>query len=149
MITKVKGDLIKMAIAGEFDMIIHGCNCFHAMGAGIAKQIARSFPIAEQVDKQMTRRGDIKKLSEYTVAHIFQKLFVINLYTQYHPGPDFNIAALDLGLYKLTKSFNEIDKLRIGVPWIGCGIGGGNMQEVARVFDKYSSLNLTIVEYGN
>ena len=32
----VKGDLIKSAKEGQFDVIIHGCNCFNTMGAGIA-----------------------------------------------------------------------------------------------------------------
>ena len=36
---KIKGDLIKFAINGKFDVIIHGCNCFCTMGAGIAKTI--------------------------------------------------------------------------------------------------------------
>mgnify|MGYP001795501660 FL=1 len=35
----IKGDLVKLAIKGEFDLIIHGCNCFCTMGAGIAKTI--------------------------------------------------------------------------------------------------------------
>jgi len=35
----VNGDLIKMALAGEFDVIVHGSNCFCNFGAGIAKQI--------------------------------------------------------------------------------------------------------------
>lgn len=35
----IKGDLIKLAIDSEFDLIIHGCNGFCTMGAGIAKTI--------------------------------------------------------------------------------------------------------------
>ena len=43
---KIKGDLIKLAIKGDFDVIIHGCNCFCTMGAGIAKSIKTAFPEA-------------------------------------------------------------------------------------------------------
>ena len=32
----IKGNLISLALAGEFEVIIHGCNCFCTMGAGIA-----------------------------------------------------------------------------------------------------------------
>ena len=39
----VKGDLIKLALQKEFDVIIHGCNCQCAMGAGIAKAIKDTF----------------------------------------------------------------------------------------------------------
>ena len=40
---EIQGDLIKLAIAGEFNVIAHGCNCMQNMGAGIAKQIAKKF----------------------------------------------------------------------------------------------------------
>ena len=33
------GNLITKAIKGDFDVIVHGCNCFHNMGGGIAKQV--------------------------------------------------------------------------------------------------------------
>lgn len=39
----VKGDLIKLALKGEFDVITHGCNCFCTMGAGIAVPMAKEF----------------------------------------------------------------------------------------------------------
>jgi O-acetyl-ADP-ribose deacetylase (regulator of RNase III) len=41
-----EGDLIKKAKEGEFDLIVHGCNCFCTMGGGIAKGIKREFPEA-------------------------------------------------------------------------------------------------------
>ena len=43
----IKGDLIKLALQGEFDVIVHGCNCFCTMGAGIAKSIKpRTTPLS-------------------------------------------------------------------------------------------------------
>ena len=39
----VKGDLIHLALAGEFDVIVHGCNCYCTMGVGIAKTIKQKF----------------------------------------------------------------------------------------------------------
>lgn len=43
MINYVKGDLIRLAKSGEFDVITHGCNCFCKMGAGIAPKMAKAF----------------------------------------------------------------------------------------------------------
>ncbi len=40
----IKGDLIQLALAKRFDVIIHGCNCHCEMGAGIARVIKKSFP---------------------------------------------------------------------------------------------------------
>jgi len=39
----VKGDLIKFALKGYFDVITHGCNCFCTMGSGIAVPMAKTF----------------------------------------------------------------------------------------------------------
>lgn len=66
----IKGNLIGLALSGEFDVIIHGCNCFHTMGAGIAKQIRQYFPEAYVADLH-TGRGDLRKLGSY--SHVLIK----------------------------------------------------------------------------
>ena len=45
-----KGDLLALARAGRFDVIVHGCNCFCAMGGGIARAIREEFPEAYAAD---------------------------------------------------------------------------------------------------
>ena len=40
---EVEGDLIKLALKGNFDVIVHGCNCFCTMKAGIAPLMAKTF----------------------------------------------------------------------------------------------------------
>ena len=57
----IRGDLVQLALAGKFDVIVHGCNCMCTMGAGIAKQIKQKFPEAYRVDCQ-TKKGDRSKL---------------------------------------------------------------------------------------
>lgn len=47
-----RGDLIKLAKKGKFDIIVHGCNCFCEMGAGIARQIKKTFPEAYRADME-------------------------------------------------------------------------------------------------
>jgi type IV secretory pathway TrbL component len=64
-----KGDLIQKARAGEFDVIVHGCNCFCTMGAGIAKTIKQVFPAAYQADLATTA-GDQAKLGTYSAAQV-------------------------------------------------------------------------------
>ena len=43
MYQEVNGNLIKMALEGQFDVIVHGCNCHSTMGAGLAPQMAKVF----------------------------------------------------------------------------------------------------------
>lgn len=82
----VHGDLIKLALAGEFDVIIHGCNCQCAMGAGIAKTIRDVFPEAYQADLA-TVKGSRTKLGTYSCAAVQRggtTITIVNGYTQYH-----------------------------------------------------------------
>nr|WP_314489284.1 macro domain-containing protein [uncultured Kingella sp.] len=77
------GDLIALALAGEFDVIIHGCNCRHTMGAGIAKQIKAQFPAAYAADCA-TPKGASKlgQISSATVDCNGRELIIVNAYTQ-------------------------------------------------------------------
>lgn len=61
IIDTVEGDLISLFKSGD-GHLIHGCNCFHTMGKGVAKQIAREFPQALEADK-MTMHGCLSKLA--------------------------------------------------------------------------------------
>ena len=143
----IKGDLIKLAKEREFDVILHGCNCFNVMGAGIARQIAKEFPEAYAIDK-MTCKGDVYKLGYLTSATLFvnkQPLTICNLYTQYRSGNNFDEASLEGCLDKVRKWFYN---QRIGYPKIGCGIGGGDWERVKYIFDyKLRGMDHTLVEY--
>jgi O-acetyl-ADP-ribose deacetylase (regulator of RNase III) len=144
----VKGDLIKLADDGEFDMIIHGCNCFATMAAGIAYPIGRRWPEAKKIDA-LTKRGDCNKLGSYTVVDVKTKadtnLKVMNAYTQFKPGPDFKLVHLQSVLLRVREKFSD---LRIGIPLIGCGIGGGDWDEVEHMLiSEFNDLNITVVIY--
>ena len=98
---KIKGDLIKLAIKGDFDVIIHGCNCFCTMGAGIAKSIKTAFPEAYKADLE-TLKGDKEKLGNFSAANIKrngQEITIVNAYTQYHyggPGIKVDYSAIQV-----------------------------------------------------
>lgn len=57
----VVGNLIDLAEEGRFDLIVHGCNCFCKMGAGIAKEIKSRYPQAYEQDR-LTKYGDKNKM---------------------------------------------------------------------------------------
>lgn len=117
-------DLIEMAKAGKFDVIVHGCNCHCVMGAGIARIIKKTWPAAYQADLA-TKRGDRGKLGTYSMA-IVDGLTIVNLYTQYNytrDKVDVEYPALEEGLKKVKEAFTG---LRIGLPMIGAGLAGGN-----------------------
>ena len=130
----VSGDLLALAEAGEFDLIVHGCNCFHTMGGGIARQIREKYPTAYMADLA-TRDADYNKLGTYSLAPSDQdpkkfKFGIVNAYTQYecsHEQDVFEYEAFDLILRKLA---HEFPTASFGFPLIGCGLAGGDERRV-------------------
>lgn len=135
----IKGNLLDLFDSQSFDVIAHGCNCFHTMGNGIAKQIRDRYVGVYAVDVEYTNYGDINKLGGFTYCYPFikpneQKIY--NLYTQFEFGTDkiqLNYMALSLCLFKL----NVLEKgKRIGLPLIGCGLAGGDPTKVVDLIQQ-------------
>ena len=157
---KVKGNLLDMADNGDFDIIVQGCNCFNAMGAGLAPQIAKRYPAAEEVDSK-TIRGNIGKLGNWTMAwsshydETIKPFKIINAYTQYvtsKQGEDvFEYAAFELILRKLA---HEYGKQRYGLPYIGMGLAGGDKKRIMALIENFAKEisakggTVTLVEFG-
>jgi len=147
---KVEGDLIQMALDGHFDVIIHGCNCFCTMGAGIARQIQNAFPEAYRADCQ-TGKGDIDKLGTYSWASVERaghRFVVVNAYTQYGFGGSRANVDYDAIGRVMREIRSRFDGKRIGYPKIGAGLGGGDWPTIERLIDdRLSGQDHTLVVY--
>ena len=146
---EIEGDLIELALAGSFDVIAHGCNCFCTMKAGIAPQIAEVFGCDRFNKESLQYKGDINKLgtidfeyfakladyeyhSVHEIDHEFKEnhLVVVNCYIQFMYGKNhtdgvskpLDYEALTLCLRKINHIFKG---KHIGMPRIGCGLAGG------------------------
>ena len=149
MLKHAKGDLLEMAANGEFNVIVHGCNCFNSMGAGIAKQIKERFPSAFRED-QRTKRGDKSKLGTYTLGSSGD-LFIVNAYTQYgttSKGED--VFEYDEFLKILVSLFEVFPAdTRFGFPLIGCGLAGGDKDRIVGMINLFATnRDVTLVEFG-
>ena len=140
----LKGNLVDFAEQGKFDVIVHGCNCFHTMGAGIAKEIATRYPDAYLIDKQYTDKGDRIKLGGYTnvlvTAPNGNKFTIVNAYTQYYygrpkkgTGPVVDYTALETAFRTIATNYKH---LRIGYPKIGAGLAGGDWLIIEAIINK-------------
>jgi len=133
-----RGDLVRLALNGRFDVIIHGCNCFCTMGAGIAKAIKSEFPEAFRADA-VTREGDRDKLGSYSHATVNRgdhTITVINGYTQFNyagKGVLVDYDAIRTLFSDLKK--NYADK-RFGYPRIGAGLAGGDWSPISKIIDQ-------------
>lgn len=145
----VQGDIITLFKTGKRNLI-HGCNCFHTMGAGVAGYIAKEFPQSLEMDKN-TEYGDYDKLGTFsTWTHRVGNCIMlgINLYTQYHPGPDARYPVIRDGFARLNETFAGFRRPFL-VPKIGCGIGGLTWEKVSAIInDVTPDMDLICVEYS-
>jgi O-acetyl-ADP-ribose deacetylase (regulator of RNase III) len=147
----VKGDLIKLALEGDFDVIIHGCNCQCVMGAGIAKSIKNIFPEAYKADSE-TDKGDRTKLGNITFATVDRngkKLTIVNGYTQFHWRGSGVLVDYDAirSVMRVVKSL--FHGKRIGYPRIGAGLAKGDWDKISKIIDQeLDGEDHTLVEYS-
>ena len=146
MIKKAIGNLVRDA--HNYDVIVHGANCFCIMGAGIALQIKNKFPEAYDVDCA-TIKGDRNKLGDISCT-VNTVPTVVNAYTQYWlKGRNGEIAAdytaIREALLKLKIQFYG---KKIGIPMIGAGLAGGDWNKIEAIInDVLGDQDVTIVEW--
>ncbi|MEN0063127.1 MAG: macro domain-containing protein [Myxococcota bacterium] len=147
----VHGDLLARALAGEFDVIVHGCNCQCAMGAGIAKSIRDQFPEAYAADRA-TPKGDATKLGTVSTAEVLRdgvRFTVVNAYTQVHwrgRGRKVDYDAVRAAMAAVGRRFTG---QRIGYPRIGAGLAGGDWTVIAGLIDEVlAGEDHTLVEFS-
>ena len=154
---EIKGDLIKLAKEGKFDVISHGVNCVCTMGAGIAPQMASSFNCNKYPLEALSTRGDIDKLGRIDWGYypildkdeqVIKNLVVVNSYTQYLPAPwlkPLDYEALTLCMRKINHGFKG---KHVGLPQIGCGLAGGDWNKVKQIIqNELKDCDITVVIY--
>lgn len=156
----IKGDLFDLD--HQFDALAQGVNTKGIMGAGIAVEFKRRFPIMyvnytaicsefgssltglmqthfthQEIGPDLT--GDI----EYRETHIY------NLFTQEFPGRNAQYQYLESAAILMRLHAEENHIQRIGMPWIGAGIGGlekHNVQHLLQRVLKPSFCEFILVE---
>lgn len=148
----IHGDLIFLAKQGSFDVITHSCNCFCRMKRGIAPLMAKAFECDRYRLEDKQYEGDIRKLGNIDYRR-HNGLVVVNSYMQFHwttPsrfGIPFDYDACRLCLRKINHEFKG---LRLGIPWIGCGLAGGSKELVTNILmEEITDLPLTVVEFSS
>ncbi len=133
----VKGDLLQLALQGQFDVIVHGCNCQCAMGAGIAKAIRKLFPEAYEADCR-TFKGYVGKLGTFSRAKIVRdgvSFYVVNAYTQ----EKYGLTGVNVDYRAIATAMRNVKGFypgkRIGYPKIGAGLGGGDWEIIEQIID--------------
>ncbi len=161
MLKHAKGNLIDMAANGDFNIIMHGCNCHNTMGSGIAREVRERYPAAFAADS-MTVKGDRSKLGTVTLVEVDNDvggaMIIVNAYTQY----DFNRAGQSNDVFEYD-AFQKIlnafahdagPNMQIGLPYIGMGLAGGNKQRIMGMIEDFAQKvsakggSVTLVEFS-
>jgi O-acetyl-ADP-ribose deacetylase (regulator of RNase III) len=155
MLKHVKGNLLDLAEAGAFDIVVQGCNCFNTMGGGIAREIRERYPVVASVDME-TVKGDYRKLGTWTECDAGEtnRFTIVNAYTQYNmsTGEDvFEYTAFELILQKLYRLYGNYS---IGLPYIGMGLAGGDREVIMEQIERFAQSvsakggTVTLVEFA-
>jgi O-acetyl-ADP-ribose deacetylase (regulator of RNase III) len=169
MYQEVTGNLIKMALEGQFDVIAHGCNCHSTMGAGLAPQMAKVFGcdgfVMELWGSTIEKLGNIDYetfvLGEHAIWNLDDaknnqnepELTVVNAYTQYNYGKNHKDGSFRPADYEAItlcmRKMNAIFKGKhIGLPLIGAGLAGGDWEVIKNIIQtELADCNVTIVHY--
>jgi len=150
---RITGNLIDLAEEAKFDIIVHGCNCFHKMGSGIAREIASRYPSVAAADN-LTPRGDLSKLGTFSFAEVksgAHGFTVVNAYTQYGWSGLLKDGRKDLFEYeKFSEFLRKLEifstqmghkmgrKVRIGFPKIGCGYAKGDESRIVPMIEDFA-----------
>lgn len=147
----ITGNLITLAQQGQFDIIVHGCNCHGVMGGGIARAIRDTWPAVYRADLAATTR-DRSMLGSYSTAVFIvgdKDLRIINAYTQFgisHGDDVFEYEAFERVLERIAIDYPDAT---IGMPLIGCGLAGGDKERILGIIESAPNTdNITVVVFG-
>lgn len=160
MYQEIEGDLIALALMGNFNVIAHGCNCFCRMESGIARQMVTHFGCDNFYLENPQYTGVYNKLGQIDFEYLhysnwdkkFEKypdegdtilysMYVVNAYTQYKYGKNhadgvenpFDYEAFTICMRKINLQFSGS---RIGLPKIGAGLAGGDWERIKPIIQR-------------
>lgn len=142
----IEGDLF----AGNYDAIGHGVNVYGVMGAGIALQFREKYPFMYGQYRQMCLREELEPGDVYPYLANDGK-FIYNLASQSMPGPHARLEWVFKSVQTMFTHASFASVKTIGLPAIGCGIGGLDLEDVTitleHLAEEYPKIDLTLVLY--
>ncbi len=140
-----RGDLFAQQDVGAY---AHGCNCRGQMGAGIAAQFRARYPLMYRnywwaCQCRLLRPG-------MAMPWMTRGPAVYNLMTQDLPGPHAEPWAITAAVGQMIAMARRCHVRTIGLPLIGCGIGGLTPADLDRCLQPFATapVRLVVVEYA-
>jgi O-acetyl-ADP-ribose deacetylase (regulator of RNase III) len=143
MIKVKKGNVVDALINGEIDYLIHSTNAQGKFASGVAGEIRKRIPEAYDAYMRQFRQCQVQGKT-ITLGELSGAKGVINLCGQEYYGYDgkryANYGAIAVGLGDVFHYLQDIDSkqprnIRIGLPLIGCGLGGANEEIIMSIIE--------------
>lgn len=134
----------------DLDAIGHGVNCKGKMGSGIAVAFRQRFPDMHRKYVKICDAGRLDLGMVWAYEDKASGIHVLNIASQYYPGADARFDSLVLGVKKALSYCEENNLRTLGLPQIGCGIGGLEWSEVAPALEALaadSPVHLVLITY--
>lgn len=138
-LTNIKGDIL----SGDYETIVHQCNCVTSAGCGLYSAIAKVYPQADiyPLRTEPSRPGEIVVTKP-----------VIGIMAQYYPGwPNRTNDRRSRRLRWFKKCLDKIAALEldsVAFPHgIGCGLARGNWDDYERCISEFSDANPKVDVY--
>lgn len=107
--------------------LAHGCNTHGVMGAGVARIVRQRHPEAFYAYTQACDMGRFRlgsALPVYSSPAGDRGRWIYNLATQVNPGADATLWGVFLSFANMAEDARVRGIDAVGIPRIGCGIGG-------------------------
>lgn len=130
MFKEIEGNLFELNLPA----IGHGVNCRGAMHAGIANVFRLKFPDMYLRYSLMCDSG--RMVPGKVMAWAAGDLIVFNLATQLNPGADATLEAVEEAVRAAVRRCDTFGIEALGLPRIGCGIGGLEWADVKAIMVK-------------
>lgn len=122
--------------------IAHQCNCYHVMGAGIAREIKDRYPEAYEADCR-TEKGP-RKLGTISWSSVSDGKIIFNCYSQdnFGSGTQTDYGKVRECFENVKEFINgilegfDITNYILGIPYgYGCGLAGGDWSIVSQIIN--------------
>ena len=142
MIEERIGDLFAQE---DLKALAHGCNCAGAMGKGIAVGFKERYPQMYKLYQSFCKAGAVPG-EVFPYYDRDTDVVIYNLMTQRHWTTPATIEAIEQSVRTMMEMLQDIQIKTVGIPKIGCGLGGLDWKDVQPLLEKISEeYKVTIV----
>ncbi len=132
MIQEVDTNLFELNV----NALAQGCNVVGTMNAGVAREFRTRYPLMYKEYQSYCRSGNFSPGEVHFYMSRGGKPHIINVATQFDTESNAIIEYVEQGLEKIEMHYKDWGIRSLGIPRIGCGLGGLDWKDVSKIVKK-------------